>query len=354
MKIGLVNAIGLNSSDAMLEMELCLLLREEGLEVVPIIQSEIGSAAIVSKGFPYRIADMTIEEDAADVLSDIDVVVFLKEATPNAPHGQPKVAREINQKVVDNLVKYSKRSSSIIYISSISAWGGKLASKYQHDLLVREKRFIEKRVKRKCTVWNRKYKNQKRAYILRVGHVMGMMQKQTNELEKLLGKGGRIYIDADGNLESNVTHIMVVIRAIVMCQNKEIKPGKYTVVNSPQWSWKEVIEYYAPEGTKIQFYGSKSGNKKSIKDNVVSMIWKMAEAQKSRLVPLLTYMSEGRNIQVVNKHLRGESKEAINNLKHKVGIGLDMFSYNPAPGKIPEIELEGLLQKYEKATSKRE
>ena len=354
MKIGLVNAIGLNSSDAMLEMELCLLLREEGFEVVPIIQSEIGSAAIVSKEFPYRIADMTIEEDAADVLSDIDVVVFLKEATPNAPHGQPKVAREINQKVVDNLVKYSKRSSSIIYISSISAWGGKLASKYQHDLLVREKRFIEKRVKRKCTVWNRKYKNQKRAYILRVGHVMGMMQKQTNELEKLLGKGGRIYIDADGNLESNVTHIMVVIRAIVMCQNKEIKPGKYTVVNSPQWSWKEVIEYYAPEGTKIQFYGSKSGNKKSIKDNVVSMIWKMAEAQKSRLVPLLTYMSEGRNIQVVNKHLRGESKEAINNLKHKVGIGLDMFSYNPAPGKIPEIELEGLLQKYEKATSKRE
>ena len=354
MKIGLVNAIGLNSSDAMLEMELCLLLREEGLEVVPIIQSEIGSAAIVSKEFPYRIADMTIEGDAADVLSDIDVVVFLKEATPNVPHGQPKVAREINQKVVDNLVKYSKRSSSIIYISSISAWGGKLASKYQHDLLVREKRFIEKRVKRKCTVWNRKYKNQKRAYILRVGHVMGMMQKQTNELEKLLGKGGRIYIDADGNLESNVTHIMVVIRAIVMCQNKEIKPGKYTVVNSPQWSWKEVIEYYAPEGTKIQFYGSKSGNKKSIKDNVVSMIWKMAEAQKSRLVPLLTYMSEGRNIQVVNKHLRGESKEAINNLKHKVGIGLDMFSYNPAPGKIPEIELEGLLQKYEKATSKRE
>ena len=354
MKIGLVNAIGLNSSDAMLEMELCLLLREEGLEVVPIIQSEIGSAAIVSKEFPYRIADMTIEGDAADVLSDIDVVVFLKEATPNVPHGQPKVAREINQKVVDNLVKYSKRSSSIIYISSISAWGGKLASKYQHDLLVREKRFIEKRVKRKCTVWNRKYKNQKRAYILRVGHVMGMMQKQTNELEKLLGKGGRIYIDADGNLESNVTHIMVVIRVIVMCQNKEIKPGKYTVVNSPQWSWKEVIEYYAPEGTKIQFYGSKSGNKKSIKDNVVSMIWKMAEAQKSRLVPLLTYMSEGRNIQVVNKHLRGESKEAINNLKHKVGIGLDMFSYNPAPGKIPEIELEGLLQKYEKATSKRE
>jgi hypothetical protein len=354
MKIGLVNAIGLNSSDAMLEMELCLLLREEGLEIVPIIQSEIGSAAIVSKGFPYRIADMTIEEDAADVLSDIDVVVFLKEATPNAPHGQPKVAREINQKVVDNLVKYSKRSSSIIYISSISAWGGKLASKYQHDLLVREKRFIEKRVKRKCTVWNRKYKNQKRAYILRVGHVMGMMQKQTNELEKLLGKEGRIYIDADGNLESNVAHIMIVIRAIVMCQNEEIKPGKYTVVNSPQWSWKEVIEYYAPEGTEIQFYGSKSGNKKSIKNNVVSMIWKMAETQKSRLVPLLTYMSEGRNIQVVNKHLRGESKEAINNLKRKAGVRLDMFSYNPAPGKIPEIELEGLLQRYEKAASKRE
>tara|TARA_A100001037_G_scaffold298674_1_gene322841 strand:- start:26038 stop:27102 length:1065 start_codon:yes stop_codon:yes gene_type:complete len=354
MKIGLVNAIGLNSSDAMLEMELCLLLREEGLEIVPIIQSEIGSAAIVSKGFPYRIADMTIEEDAADVLSDIDVVVFLKEATPNAPHGQPKVAREINQKVVDNLVKYSKRSSSIIYISSISAWGGKLASKYQHDLLVREKRFIEKRVKRKCTVWNRKYKNQKRAYILRVGHVMGMMQKQTNELEKLLGKEGRIYIDADGNLESNVAHIMIVIRAIVMCQNEEIKPGKYTVVNSPQWSWKEVIEYYSPEGTEIQFYGSKSGNKKSIKNNVVSMVWKMAETQKSRLVPLLTYMSEGRNIQVVNKHLRGESKEAINNLKRKAGVRLDMFSYNPAPGKIPEIELEGLLQRYEKAASKRE
>ncbi|MFL2521700.1 MAG: NAD-dependent epimerase/dehydratase family protein [Halobacteriales archaeon] len=353
MKIGLVNAIGLNSADAMLEMELCLLLQDEGLEVVPIVQSEIGSAAIVSKDFPYRIADMTTEEDAADALSDIDVVVFLKEATPNAPHGQPKVAREVNQKVVDNLVKYSKRSSSIIYISSISAYGGKLADKYQQDLLVREKRFIEKRVKKKCAIWNRKYKNQKRAYILRIGHVMGMMQKQTNDLERLLEKGGRIYIDADGNLESNVAHIMTVIGAILMCQNEEIKPGKYTVVNSPQWSWKEVIEYYAPEGTKIQFYGSKSGGKKSIKNNTMSMVWKIAESQKSRLVPLLTHMSEERNIQVINKHLRGESKEAINNLKRKVGIRLDIFSYNPAPGKVPEIELEGPLQKYEKATGKR-
>ena len=65
-------------------------------------------------------------------------------------------------------------------------------------------------------------------------------------------------------------------------------------------------------------------------------------------------MSEERNIQVINKHLRGESKEAINNLKRKAGVRLDMFSYNTAPGKIPEIELEGLLQRYEKAASKRE
>ena len=149
MKVGLVNAIGLNSADAMLEMELGILLQAEGIEVVPIIQSEIGSAMIVNRGFSYKIADMTIEEDASEALSDIDIVLFVKEATPNAPHGQPKMARSINQKIVDNLVKYSKRNAVIIYISSISVWGGKLADKYQQDLLVREKKFVENRLQKK-------------------------------------------------------------------------------------------------------------------------------------------------------------------------------------------------------------
>ena len=351
MKVGLVNAIGLNSADAMLEMELGILLQSEGIEVVPIIQSEIGSAMIVNRGFSYKIADMTIEEDASEALSDIDIVLFVKEATPNAPHGQPKMARSINQKIVDNLVKYSKRNAVIIYISSISACGGKLANRYQQDLLVREKQFVERRLQKKYSIWNRKYKNQKRAYILRVGHVMGRMQKQTNELEKMLEKEGEVYIDAKGDLESNVVHIMTVVRAILMCQNEEMKPGKYTVVNSPQWSWKDVMEYYSPEGTKVKFYGAGSVKKKSIKDRMMSKAWKMAETQKQRLVPLLTYMTEGRNIQMVNKHLRGESKEEMNNLKDKVGIQLDIFSYNPAPGKIPEIDLEELLPKYEKIIS---
>ena len=353
MKVGLVNAIGLNSADAMLEIELCLLLQAEGLEVVPIMQSEIGSAMIVDRGFSYKVADMTIEEDASDALSDIDIVLFIKEATPNAPHGQPKMAREINQKIVDNLVKYSKRNAVIIYISSISVWGGKLADKYQQDLLVREKKFVENRLQKKCSIWNRKYKNQKSAYILRVGHVMGRMQKQTKELEKILDKEREVYIDANGDLESNVAHIMTVVKAILMCQNKDIKPGRYTVVNSPQWSWKDVIEYYSPEGTVVKFYGSGSVKKKSIKHKMVSKVWKMAEMQKQRLVPLLTYMGDWRNVQMINKHLRGESKDGMNNLKHKVGIQWDIFSYNSAPGKIPEIDLEELLPKYEKIISEK-
>ena len=36
MKVGLVNAIGLNSADAMLEMELGILLQAEGIEVFHI------------------------------------------------------------------------------------------------------------------------------------------------------------------------------------------------------------------------------------------------------------------------------------------------------------------------------
>ena len=180
MKIGLVNAMGLNSADTMLEMELCLLLQKSGMEVIPIIQSEIGSAAIVNGDFSCIIADMTVEEDASRALSEMDMVILIKEATPRAPHGQPDMAREMNKNLVNNLVKYSKRSSVIIYISSISSLGKKLSKKYEKDSLVREKLFVEKRLFKEGLRWNKKYKNQKKIYVFRVGHVMGNMQKQRN------------------------------------------------------------------------------------------------------------------------------------------------------------------------------
>tara|TARA_A100001037_G_scaffold207564_1_gene185945 strand:- start:24607 stop:25437 length:831 start_codon:yes stop_codon:yes gene_type:complete len=271
----------------------------------------------------------------------MDMVILIKEATPRAPHGQPDMAREMNKNLVNNLVKYSKRSSVIIYISSISSLGKKLSKKYEKDSLVREKLFVEKRLLKEGLRWNRKYKNQKKIYVFRVGHVMGNMQKQTRDLQNMLNKGGEIYVDADGDLESNVVHIEHIVRAIQTCKNGKTNPGVYTVVNSPQWSWKEVIEYYAPKESLVQFYGSSGNNKKSIVDMIWSIAWRVARTQKDRLVPLLTYMSEERNMQVVNKHLRGESKDAIKNLRKKAGIQLDIFSYSPARGKmIPKIELE--------------
>ena len=342
MKIGLISSNGVNSADAMLEIELGELLRENGQEIIPVIQSEIGSAGIISKGFSYRIADVSQKEDAKNILPEFDVIILTKEASPKPPHGNPRRSHVLNKSVIDNIIEYTRADARIIYLSSISVLGEKLSEKYKQDILSKEKKFVENRLRIKS------FLGQKKVYILRIGHVMGIGQQQTKELIKKLENGGRIYVDADGNLESNIIHISVLVKIIVMCQRGEINPGKYIVVNTPQWTWKDVIEYYAPDKSEIYFYGKKDAKRKSILGVILSIAWVIAEKQKQRLVPLLTYLPEEVNSKVLNKHRNGESRLIMNSVKDKIGLKMEMFSYRPVKeSNLLKVEVKEILERYE-------
>ena len=344
MKIGLVSSNGVNSADAMLEIELGELLRKNGQEIIPIIQSEIGSSGIISKGFSYKIADLSRKEDAKNILSEFDVIILTKEASPKPPHGNPRKSHVLNKSVIDNIIEYTRSDARIVYLSSISVLGEKLAEKYKQDILSKEKKFVENRLRIKS------FLGRKRAYILRIGHVMGAGQQQTKELIKKLENGGNIYVDADGNLESNTIHISVLVKIIIMCQNGEINPGKYTVVNTPQWTWKNVIEYYAPDNSEIYFYGKKDAKMKSVRSMVLSILWRIAEKQKQRLVPLLTYLPEDVNNKILNKHRNGENRLIMDGVKDKIGLKMEMFSYHSVKESNSfKVEVKEILEIYEEA-----
>jgi len=69
MKFAIVGANG------QVGTELCFLLRNEDLEVVPIVRNKLAAGFLDYHGFDCRIADISDEEDAREALNDIDVIV---------------------------------------------------------------------------------------------------------------------------------------------------------------------------------------------------------------------------------------------------------------------------------------
>jgi hypothetical protein len=62
---------------------------------------------------------------------------------------------------------------------------------------------------------------------------------------------------------SNVVHTVTIADAVRRCTFDSISPGLYSLVNVPQWSWKEVFEHYNTSGTELIFEEAKRGRKPS-------------------------------------------------------------------------------------------
>ena len=332
MKLALIGANGNVGS------ELCFLLQND-VELKPITRNRLGSVFLNHHGFDCTISDISKENDAKESLSDVDVVVISSYATDIFTGSQTRSSQLINEKIIKNSINFSHPDAVIIYFSTIRAFSNRIdpntsngwtKSGYDKEKLTLEKILFSESAKKK-----------KKAFALRLGHVYGDNQPRTRDLKKLLSKS-ELQIQVKTKNKSNVFHTVTIKDAILKCLESKTLPGIYSLVNVPQWTWKNVIDYYKKPETIINYKTIKTKTQEN------SALWKILKSNKKHLAPLRYYISPKYDTRINKKLSTKRMLTAISSLKTEIPFYMLGFDYNPIPGPFLKNlqNTENLLESY--------
>ena len=326
MKLGLIGANGNVGT------ELCFILKND-FELKPITRNRLGSIFLKHHGFACTVADIAQAEDAKEHLSNVNVVVISSYATDPFSGSQTQSSRKINEQIIKNSVKFSAKDATIIYFSTIRAFSHQIDPNTSHFWTRpgydKEKKHLENLFVTECK------KNKKRGFALRLGHVFGKNQPRTREFIKIFSKK-EILVRVSPDKKSNVVHVVTIKDAIMRCLDLKMKPGVYSVVNNPQWTWQDVFNYYKKPDTVIEYKSLQDSTPES--DYVVveppfnSSFWKLLKSNKKYLSPIRYYLPSKFDAEIQKKLSIKKMMQAISSLKNEETFYSSEFSYNPIPG----------------------
>ena len=330
MKLAVIGANG------QVGTELCFLLREN-VDLIPIVRNKLGKIFLEHNGFKCRIADISQEKDAEENLRDIDVVVITAYAVDPLSGSQSQISKTINEKIIKNSVRFSSENSTIIYMSTIRAFAHKVdptTSRFWPPRYDNEKQHLERVMLSECR------KRRKRGFPLRIGHVYGENQGSTKNIKKILSNK-KIVIQASPESKSNVVHTVTLKDAILKCTQPEVKPRVYSVVNHPQWNWKDVFEYYNKK-TQIEFKPSTPMSR-----NTNDFLWKIIKSNRKYIIPILDHLPRRFDKDIQRKRSMKKILLEISMLKDEETVSSVDFGYKPIPGPfLPGLtETRELLKK---------
>lgn len=221
--------------------ELCLLLaRQEKVEVVPVCRNRMGSAFLRFQGLPCRHGDPADRMETRRLIGDCDVIANL--ALASLEHNY-REAMALHDNLIRNIARFTRRSGKHIFFSTMSIYGDARA----HQRMVF--RSLYGREKARCEKVARAAGRQhgRATFIFRLGHVCGELQGLTREIRERIALPPVQVPDLER--ASNTVHVATIVDAILKVSTGAVAPGTYDLMNSPQWSWKEVFEY---EGRMIE------------------------------------------------------------------------------------------------------
>ena len=232
--------IGILGANGQVGAEVCLLLSQQaGIDVVPICRSRLGSAFLRFSGVACRHGDPTDPEQSALLYGDCDVVADFSLASLVPDY---HVAKQTHNRLIRNVAQYASQSTKMVYFSTQSVYGD--AHVHQRivfrDIYGHEKYRCEKVVRRYATQFGRK------AYVFRLGHVCGELQSITRNIRKSIASEAIPVPDL--GRASNTVHVATITEAILKVASDQAEPGTFDLMNVPQWSWKDVLQF---EGRKI-------------------------------------------------------------------------------------------------------
>lgn len=317
--------IGANGSVA---SELCCILRGRAIDVQPIVRNKVGAAYLRHMGFSCTIAEISNEADAKEALHDIDVVVIAAYAWPDLT-SSPKQHAALNEALVKNAVAYAGQNATVIYFSTIRALSRKIDANtsFLRPLYDKEKEHLEKVLLH----WCKKYG--KKGYALRLGHVFGQNQPFTKKVNELLVNAAELHLQTNPEQPSNIVHTVTIAEAITRCATSSVRPGTYTLVNVPQWTWRDVFEHYNTKKIPLMFMGKKKETRDSWLNDLKQMLVNIAGRQVKHYLRLRQFMPKSLEEYAKQKYLRKKIADDIALLKkNDQSFYASPFSYATAPG----------------------
>jgi hypothetical protein len=172
---------------------------------------------------------------AERLLADCDLI-----ADFSLLRGTASEIRTMMHKMIENVSKYAPLGARFVYISTVMAFGmGQTDRSFRQYPLARTiygatKRYAEHLASRKGRQIGRE------VFVLRLGQVHGELQSVSRDLLRNL-KDETAYVPSG---PSWTVFAFTVAEALCNIANGKEKPGLYTLVSVPEWSWKELHQYY--------------------------------------------------------------------------------------------------------------
>jgi nucleoside-diphosphate-sugar epimerase len=234
-----VVAIGVIGANGQVGSEVCLYLsRMADVRVIPICRNELSSAFIRRAGLEVRHGRIADPAEAPRLLAGCDVVADL-----SLPKGLASELRSAYRTNITQALRYAPAGTRYVFASTIMAFGMDGGSRSLADHTVARtvygatKRYAERHAERQ----GRRFGHE--TYILRLGQVHGEMQAVSRGMIRALRDETALVPDGP----SWTVFTFSVAEALVNIARGLEKPGRYTMVSTPEWSWQEVYEFYCRE-----------------------------------------------------------------------------------------------------------
>lgn len=210
-----------------------LLARSPELKVRAVSRTRGGSAFLRYSGLPVLHGDIADPARAAAMMEGANVVASFALAI-----GTPAVSIAKNAEIIERIFRHAPPDAVIVFFSTIAVYDRKDGSGVFRSPYEQSKLKTEKLALKLAAAANRTL------YILRLGHVAGDLQG-INSIWLGEIKSGTVRLP-DPERASNVTHTAAIAEALLaIAQGRAGPPGLYDLVNSPQWTWREIYEHEA-------------------------------------------------------------------------------------------------------------
>lgn len=315
MKLGI---IGANSN---VGTELCFLLKNN-VELIPITRNKIGSLFLNHHNFTCRVSDVSNENDALESLNDLDSVIISSYSVDKYSGSQTRSSQKVNEDIIKNAVKFSKPNSTLFYFSTINVFPNDIVPNSSNFKIKssygKEKTHLEK------LLLSESKKNNKRIFIFRISQVFGENQPRTHYFRKILSND-KVLVSISPEKISNIVHIQTINDAIMKCLENNYTPGIYSLVNNPQWTWKNVFDYYKKSKTIIEYESKTTKQQKNQLSQKTGngLFWNLLKSNKKHIKPFLYYASTKFEPQIKKKLAEKKMLDAISSINNSKSLQLD-------------------------------
>lgn len=235
-----MTSIGIIGASSQVGASVALFLKQQqGVSVTCYVRSSYSQVFFELQGIDCRPIDLRDEAGLREMLGSTDIILDF-----GYPAGQLHEILDRSKENIGKVLRVMKKGSAYFYMSSIMAYGMPENEKWiRHCRIPRTSYAYIKRNIERFTAREGK-KQGIRIYNFRLGQVHGFLQSVNGSFRKKLSDSVIAKIDGRPDDPANIIFIHPLCEAILECAAGKHPPGLYTLVASPQWTLKELYDYY--------------------------------------------------------------------------------------------------------------